>query len=99
MKLYELAHARTGDKGNISIISLFAFTPDDYQVLKEKVTSDIIKKYMSAIVKGNVTRYTIDSIQALNFVLEDALGGGVTRSLSLDMHGKTLGAHVLEMEI
>jgi len=58
-----------------------------------------LKEYFKDIVHGTITRYEIDSIAALNFVMEDALGGGVTRSLAIDMHGKTLGSALLEMEV
>ncbi len=99
MKLKEIAHSRTGDKGNISVISVIAYKPEDYRVIKKAVTADRVKSYFSEIVHGRVTRYELDGIEALNFVMEDALGGGVTRSLALDMHGKTLGSALLEMEI
>ncbi|MCD7840684.1 MAG: hypothetical protein LUG46_08680 [Erysipelotrichaceae bacterium] len=99
MKLKEIAHSRTGDKGNISIISVIAYKDEDYDYIKENVTVERIKDYFKEIVHGNITRYEIDTIKALNFVTEDALGGGVTRSLAMDMHGKTLGSALLEMEI
>lgn len=99
MKLKEIAHSRTGDKGNISVISVIAYREQDYGILKEKVTAEKVKDYFSEIVCGKVTRYTLDSMNALNFVMEDALGGGVTRSLAVDMHGKALASALLEMEI
>ena len=99
MKLKEIAHSRTGDKGNISIISVIAYKDRDYELIKEKVTVERLKDYFKEIVNGKITRYEIDSISALNFVMEDALGGGVTRSLAIDMHGKSLGSALLEMEI
>lgn len=99
MKLKEIAHSRTGDKGNISIISVIAYKEEDYQIIKEKVTVQRLSEYFKEIVHGKITRYEIDSIGALNFVMEDALGGGVTRSLAIDMHGKSLGSALLEMEI
>ena len=99
MKLKEIAHSRTGDKGNISVISVIAFEAKDYPVIKEKVTTDVVREYFKEIVHGKITRYEIDGICALNFVMEDALGGGVTRSLAIDMHGKTLGSALLEMEV
>ena len=68
-------------------------------MIKEKVTVERLKDYFKEIVNGKITRYEIDSISALNFVMEDALGGGVTRSLAIDMHGKSLGSALLEMEI
>lgn len=99
MKLKEIAHSRTGDKGNISIISVIAYEEKDYPMLKEKITADRLKEYFKDIVHGRITRYEIDTIGALNFVMEDALGGGVTRSLAVDMHGKSLGSALLEMEV
>lgn len=99
MKLKEIAHSRTGDKGNISIISVIAYKEEDYEMIKEKVTMERLNEYFKEIVHGKITRYEIDSIGALNFVMEDALGGGVTRSLAIDMHGKSLGSALLEMEI
>lgn len=99
MKLKEIAHSRTGDKGNISVISVIAYNADNYSYLKEHVTIERLKDYFKEIVHGDIVRYEINSIQALNFVMHDALAGGVTRSLALDMHGKTLGSALLEMEI
>lgn len=99
MKLYEIAHSRTGDKGNISNISLIAYDMKDYDLLKEKVTSEKVKEWFSGIVMGEVIRYELPKLGALNFVMDGALGGGVTRSLSIDMHGKSLSSALLEMEI
>ena len=99
MLLKEIAHSRTGDKGNISVISVIAYQQEDYKLNKEKVTVEKLKDYFKDIVHGKITRYEIESIGALNFVMEDALGGGVTRSLAIDMHGKTLGSALLEMKI
>lgn len=99
MKLKEIAHSRSGDKGEISNISLIAYDQKDYKLLKEKVTSNVVKDYFCEICKGEVTRYELDELGALNFVLDKALDGGVTRSLALDKHGKSLGMALLEMEI
>ncbi|MCB2362341.1 hypothetical protein [Clostridium estertheticum] len=99
MKLREIAHSRTGDKGNISNISLIAYKAEDYEIIKENVTSDKVKEWFKDIVKGEVIRYELPNIGALNFVMYDALGGGVTRTLSLDMHGKSLSSVLLDMEI
>ena len=99
MLLKEIAHSRTGDKGNISVISVIAYQQEDYKLIKEKVTVEKLKDYFKDIVHGKITRYEIESIGDLNFVMEDALGGGVTRSLAIDMHGKTLGSASLEMKI
>lgn len=99
MKLKEIAHSRAGDKGNISVLSVIAYKKEDYVVLKEKVTEEKVANYFKEIVHGKITRYELPNIYALNFVMEDALGGGVTRSLAIDMHGKTLSFALLEMEL
>ena len=78
MKLRELAHARTGDKGNVSNISVIAHEPGDYAFLAEHVTAERVKAHFADIVHGRVERYELPGIGALNFVLHDALGGGVT---------------------
>ncbi len=99
MKLWEIAHSRTGDKGNISNVSLIAYDPKDYAMLCEVVTPEKVKAHFNGIVKGDVVRYELPNIYALNFVMQAALGGGVTRSLSVDMHGKGLSSYLLDMEI
>lgn len=99
MKLYEIAHSRTGDKGDISNISVIAYDPKNYEFLKENVTAEKVKKYFTGIVNGDVVRYEIPSIGALNFVMQQALGGGVTRSLALDPHGKCLASALLAMDL
>ena len=99
MKLSDIAHSRTGDKGNISNISLIVYDEKDYPLIKEKVTAEKVKEYFSDIVKGEVIRYELDNLWALNFVMYDALGGGVTRSLAIDKHGKSLSSALLEMEL
>lgn len=99
MKLKEIAHSRTGDKGEISNISLIPYKEEDYEMLKLKVTAEKVENYFSEICKGEVIRYELDGIFALDFVMDKALGGGVTRSLAIDKHGKSLGMALLEMEI
>lgn len=99
MKLRELAHSRTGDKGNISNISLIAYQEEDYPLLVEKVTPEIVKEWFGDMVHGEVVRYELPQLSAMNFVIYDALGGGVTRSLSLDTHGKSLSSRLLDIEI
>jgi hypothetical protein len=99
MKLWEIAHSRTGDKGNISNISLIAYDIKDYELIKEKVTPEVVKEWFRDIVKGEVKRYELPQLGALNFVMYDALGGGVTRSLALDKHGKSLSSYLLDIEI
>jgi hypothetical protein len=99
VKLRELAHSRTGDKGNISNLSLIVYRSEDYEILKDEVTAARVKEWFQDIVHGEVTRYELPNLRAFNFVLKDALGGGVTRSLSLDTHGKSLSSAFLDMEI
>lgn len=99
MKLREIAHSRTGDKGNTSNISLICYDEKDYELIKERVTAEKVKAYFADIVKGDVVRYEMPNIAALNFVMYQALGGGVTRTLALDIHGKSLGSALMNMEI
>lgn len=99
MKLRKLAHSRTGDKGNISNISVIAYKEEDYQLLVQQVTAEKVKAYFSEIVKGEVVRYELPKIGALNFVMYDALSGGVTRSLAIDIHGKSLSSALLNFEV
>ena len=99
MKLREIAHSRTGDKGNISNISVIAYKQQDYETIKQKVTAERVKEYFSGIVKGDVVIYELPNLWALNIVMYQALGGGVTRSLSLDTHGKSLSSLLMDMEI
>ena len=99
MRLRELAHSRTGDKGDTSNISVIAYDQKDYPLIEKHVTAERVKAYYSDIAKGEVVRYELPQLGALNFVLRRALGGGVTRSLALDTHGKCLGSAILDMEI
>lgn len=99
MKLREIAHSRTGDKGNISNISLIAWRTEDYEKLVTQVTAEKVKAWFGDIVHGDVIRYELPELGALNFVMHKALGGGVTRSLALDMHGKGLSSALLDMSI
>ena len=99
MKLREIAHSRTGDKGNISNISLIAYEEADYPLLVEKVTPERVREWFGDMIQGEVVRYQLPQLAAMNFVIYGALGGGVTRSLSLDPHGKSLSSHLLAIEI
>ncbi len=99
MKLREIAHSRTGDKGNISNISLIAYKDEDYELIKEKVTEEIVKAWFKDIVHGKVVRYELPNLNAFNFVMYEALGGGVTKSLAQDMHGKSLSSKLMDLEI
>lgn len=99
MKLRDIAHSRTGDKGDICNISVIAYRSEDYALLCAAVTAERVKAHFGEVVRGEVTRYELPGIAALNFVLKDALGGGVTRSLRLDAHGKSLSSRLLDLEI
>ena len=99
MKLREIAHSRTGDKGNTSNISVIAFDERHYPLLERHVTAERVKVHFAEIAHGEVTRYELPKIGALNFVLRDALGGGVTRSLALDAHGKSLSSAILDLDL
>ena len=99
MKLREIAHSRTGDKGNTSNISVIAFDERHYPLLERHVTAERVKAHFAEIAHGEVTRYELPKIGALNFVLREALGGGVTRSLALDAHGKGLSYAILNLDI
>jgi hypothetical protein len=99
MKLRELAHSRTGDKGNTSNISVIAFDAKHFPLLKDQVTAELVKAHFAGVVEGEVVRYELPNIAALNFVMDKTLGGGVTRSLALDAHGKSLSSALLDLEI
>lgn len=99
MKLYEIAHARTGDKGNISTISLIAYKAEDYPLLERFVSDTLVLEQFRSVGAYKADRYCLPDLHALNFVLYGTLDGGVTRSLALDAHGKTLSALMLDIDI
>lgn len=100
-KLYlkDIAHGRSGDKGNISNICVYPRKKEDYAFLKEYLTTTRVKDHFKSLVKGDVVRYEVDSLQGLNFVLKEALGGGATFSLRLDSLGKSMSSALMRMEI
>lgn len=97
--LQHLAHARSGDKGNTSNIAVFAYEPEFYPLMKSQLTAHALKDFYQGVITGDVMRYPIDGLYAINFVCNGALGGGVSRSLSLDNYGKALSAAILGFEI
>jgi hypothetical protein len=99
MTLRDIAHARAGDKGDTCNISLIAFHEQDYERLVRHVTADRVRALFADSVRGDVVRYELPKIGSLNFVMTRALGGGVTRSLALDAHGKSLSSVLLGLEI
>ncbi|MET4072261.1 hypothetical protein ABID58_007090 [Bradyrhizobium sp. S3.2.6] len=99
MKLREIAHSRTGDKGNTLNVSVICHDPKHYAHLCAELTSERVKAWLGNVVHGRVTRYELPKLAALNFVLGNALGGGVTRSLALDAHGKSVSSALLDIQI
>jgi hypothetical protein len=99
VQLQHLAHARSGDKGDTSNIAVFAYEPEFYPLLKAQLTAERFKAFYNGAIKGEVIRYEVDNLEAMNFVCHGALGGGVSRSLCLDNYGKALSAAVLGFEI
>jgi hypothetical protein len=99
MKLRELAHSRAGDKGDTSNLSLIAYDARHYEHLRRHATAAAVRAHLAGIVAGDVVRHELPALGAFNFVLSRALGGGVTRSLAIDAHGKSLSSVLLELEI
>jgi hypothetical protein len=99
MQLRDLCGARSGDKGDISDLSLFADDEAAYDAILAEVTADRVKAHFGDLVKGDVVRYEARNVLALKFVMQDALGGGAPRSLRADNLGKTFGAALLRMWI
>ena len=99
MKLHDLAHARTGDKGDTSNISVIAYRADDWPVIEREITAARVAAHFGHADAECVTRYELPQLHALNFVIRGALAGGVTRSLALDAHGKCLASVLLNLEI
>lgn len=97
--LARIAHTRSGDKGDISNVGVIAIRPEYYPALAREVTAERVKTHFQALVKGNVTRYELPNLSALNFVMTQALDGGGTISLRTDAQGKTFGAALLLLEI
>lgn len=97
--LNDIAYGRSGDKADVSNIGLIARDEKSYEILKKYVTADKVKAYFKDEVKGKVDRYEMPNLMALQFVLQDALGGGGSRSLRIDGLGKVMYAALLRMEI
>jgi hypothetical protein len=97
--LGEIAHTRSGDKGDTSNIGVIAFRPEDYAVILREVTPQRVKAHFGDLVKGAVERFELPNLHAINLLLHEALGGGGTVSLRVDAQGKTYGAGLLRMEI
>jgi hypothetical protein len=99
IKLLKLAHARSGDKGDMSNVGLIAYKPEYYPALVEQVTAARVKEHFTGICYGEVQRFEVPNLHALNFLLHESLDGGGTLSLKTDAQGKTYSAALLRMEI
>ncbi|MBW8876944.1 MAG: hypothetical protein JF614_18420 [Acidobacteria bacterium] len=99
VKLGQIAHARSGDKGDASNVGLIAQTPELYPVIREQVTAERVKEHFREVCRGPVQRYELPNLLALNFILHDSLGGGGTESLKNDAQGKTHAQGLLQMEV
>lgn len=99
IRLSEIAHTRSGDKGDMSNIGVIAWRREDYPILLREVTPERVKAYFGPLVKGRVERYELPNLGALNFLLYEALDGGGTLSLRVDAQGKNMGSALLGLEI
>ena len=99
VQLVKLAHARSGDKGDTANVGLIALREDIYPILVREVTSERVKNHFKGICKGDVERFELPNLGALNFLLHESLGGGGTLSLMTDAQGKTFSTALLRMEI
>jgi hypothetical protein len=99
IQLKEIAHARSGDKGDNANIGLIALKPEYYPILVREVTAERVKQHFAGLCLGQVERYELPNLHALNFVLHRALDGGGTLSLRTDSQGKTYGTGLLRMQI
>ncbi len=99
IKLIDIAHGRSGDKGDAANIGIIAYDENGYKILKENLTEEKVKAHFNGICKGKVERYELPNLRALNFILHNTLGGGGTVSLKHDAQGKTLAAALLRMVI
>lgn len=95
----DIAHARAGDKGNTSNVNVWAYDPADFEELKRNLTPERIKRAFPDLIRGKVERYMIEHLHGLNFVMQDALEGGVNRSLNLDSHGKSWSYLILGLAL
>lgn len=99
IRVYDLAHGRAGDKGDTSNISVIAYDEAGWEILREQLTERVVTKAFAHVATGPVRRYELPKLRALNFVIEGALGGGVTRSLAQDAHGKSLSSLMMTIEL
>jgi hypothetical protein len=99
VRVYDIAHGRAGDKGDTSNISVIAYDEAGWKTIRQELTVERVEKAFAHLLTGQVRRYELPNLQALNFVLEGALAGGVTRSLAQDAHGKSLSSLMMTIEL
>jgi hypothetical protein len=99
VRVYDIAHARSGDKGNTSNVAVIAYDEAGWTLLRERLTTERVMAAYAHLAQGPVRRYELPKLRALNFVIENALAGGVTRSLRQDAHGKSLSTVMLTIEL
>ena len=99
VRLYDIANARSGDKGDGSNVGIIARNQGIYEFLVENLTTDVVKEHFKEVCFGEVERYEVPKLKALNFILHDSLGGGGTESLKTDAQGKTHGQGLLTLEL
>lgn len=97
--LREIAHARAGDKGDISNVAVFPYDESNYNLLKEQLTAERVQSAFDDLVEGPVTRYEVPGVNGFNFVMEGGLGGGATTTLRIDVMGKTMSSALLTLEV
>jgi len=99
IRLEDIAHARSGDKGDGSNVGVIAYTEKGYQLLLTELTTERVKHHFSSICKGSVERFEVPNLKAINFLLHNSLGGGGSESVKTDAQGKTHGQALLRMEL
>ena len=99
VQLREIAHSRAGDKGDAVNLSVIPYREQDYAVVEREVTTERVRELFRGVCHGEIERYEVPGVRALNFVLHDCLGGGVTKSLALDAHGKSYSSLLLSLKI
>ena len=99
VELREVASARTGDKGNVSCVSVWVYDPRDYDDVRASLTAERVAQQYPKLLTGRVRRFEVPALHGLNFVFDDALEGGVNASLNLDFHGKSFSFLILAMTV
>lgn len=99
IKLIDIASARSGDKNNVCNIGVMANSKENYEILKNHLTSELVKSHFKGLIKGKVERFEWDALESLNFVCHEALDGGASRSMRMDSLGKNFSSHLLRLEL